>query len=315
MSTTDFPKNDIKEDDVELVFVNDEEDSVETESSSTSAEKETGKKNRPPRTKQDIIRYIVMFVSLAVFIFSACMLIYYISGYIKARNIYKDIDNNVRETSDATVEYVDDESKEYNFEIGNTIDFESLKEINEDTVGWISIPSVGIEYPVVKGTDNDYYLKHGHNKVEMWAGAIFMNYNCSSDWSDTHTIVYGHHMQDGSMFSKLLKYDEESFYQKHDGENYIYIYTEENIRVYEIFAIVDAESAAAPIPFSLNIPGRYSMSEFSEAIRDAALYDTGFETLSDDDKVITLMTCQTNSQSNVRHLVHGKLITIVEYEK
>ncbi|MGN0375381.1 MAG: class B sortase [Butyrivibrio sp.] len=336
MNNTNFPNdNSNEEEDIEFVSIKMDGDSDDTESSSASMEEtDTGKTpgstdsgDTPDSTdsdeegssggkikfsKKDIPRYIVMFICLAVFIFSLSMLIYYISGYIKARSLYNDIDSDVRETSDGTTEYVDDNYNKYSFEIGSTIDFEQLKEINPDTIGWISIPVVGIEYPLVQGTDNDYYLHHAHNKAEMYAGAIFMDYRSSADFSDRHTFIYGHHMQDSSMFTKLLYYDDEDFYNAHSDENYFYIYTEENVRVYQIFAVADTDVYTHPIPFSLYVPSIYSVEEFVAAVREVQLYDTGLANLTENDSIVTLMTCQTNSQSDTRHLVYGKLITIVD---
>ena len=312
MNNTDFPNNNSnEEEDIEFVSIKKDGDSDNTESSSASME-ETDNGKTPNFSKKDIPRYIVMFICLAVFIFSLSMLIYYISGYIKARSLYNDIDSDVRETSDGTTEYVDDNYNKYSFEIGSTIDFEQLKEINPDTIGWISIPVVGIEYPLVQGTDNDYYLHHAHNKAEMYAGAIFMDYRSSADFSDRHTFIYGHHMQDSSMFSKLLYYDDEDFYNAHSDENFFYIYTEENVRVYQIFAVADTDVYTHPIPFSLSVPSIYSVEEFVAAVREVQLYDTGLANLTENDSIVTLMTCQTNSQSDTRHLVYGKLITVVE---
>lgn len=314
MNDTNIPKNDSKEnkeDSIEVVSTDVSEDSVNSESSSTSEATSVNEKKNLP--KRELIRYIIMGVSLVVFIVSVSMLIYYITQYGKSQKIYNDLNEEVLETTENnTTEFVDDENNEHSFEISNTVDFEYLKSINPDCVAWISFPVLGIEYPVVQGKDNNYYLTHSYNNVETWSGSIYMDYRNNPDCTDRHTIIYGHNMQDGSMFHKLLKYDKESFYTKNKGKNYFYIYTENGVNVYEIYAVVDAEVSKNQIPFSLKSLDRYSLEEYETEIESLQDYDTGV-TLNADDKLVTLLTCQYDSKSQVRHLIIGKYITTLNY--
>ena len=326
MSDTNIPENktnDVQDESIDIVSSDVSEDSVNSESSSTSEEStetletstetsvaevpaENSKKKLPRR---ELIRYIIMGVSLVVFIVSVSMLIYYITQYGKSQKIYNDLNEEVLETTENnTTEFVDDDNVEHTFEITNTIDFEYLKSINPDCVAWISFPVLGIEYPVVQGTNNSYYLPHSYNNVETWSGSIYMDYRNTPDCTDRHTILYGHNMQDGSMFHKLLKYDKESFYKEHDGENYFYVYLEGGVNVYEVYAVIDAEVVKNQIPFSLLSLDKYSLEEYEAEISSLQDYDTGV-TLSADDKLMTLLTCQYDSTSNVRHLVIGKYLT------
>ena len=310
MNDTNIPENETKEDGIEVVSIDVSEDSVHSESSSASEENNENTKKKLP--KHDLIRYIIMGVSLVVFIVSVSMLIYYITQYGKSKKIYNDLNEEVLGTTENnTTEFVDDESVEHNFEISNTVDFKYLKSINPDCIAWISFPVLGIEYPVVQGRDNSYYLTHSYNGVETWSGSIYMDYRNTPDCSDRHTIVYGHNMQDGSMFNKLLKYDKESFYEKNKGKNYFYIYLEGGVNVYEIYAVLDAEVSEHPIPFSLKSLDRYSLEEYEAEIKALQDYDTGVK-LSADDKLLTLLTCQEDSTSQVRHLIIGKYITTVK---
>lgn len=88
----------------------------------------------------------------------------------------------------------------------STIDFEGLKKVNPDIVAWIQIEAAGIDYPVVQGEDNDYYLHHTFRGELNIAGSIFMDYR-NVDFMDEKVILYGHNMRDGSMFAGLKDLD------------------------------------------------------------------------------------------------------------
>ena len=118
-------------------------------------------------------------------------------------------------------ENADSEDTEENQEETVTVDFEALKKINREIIAWIRIPDTGIDYPVVQGADNEYYLKHTFKKTEHVAGSIFLDKDNSPDFSNRKTILYGHNMKDGSMFQGLHKYESESYLQEH---NKVYLY-------------------------------------------------------------------------------------------
>ena len=82
----------------------------------------------------------------------------------------------------------------------NPVDFESLQKVNEDIIGWIRVSALGISYPIAQSTDNDYYLHRTFERVDNFAGCIFMEYQNHSDFSDKNTIIYGHNMKNGSCF-------------------------------------------------------------------------------------------------------------------
>ena len=90
-----------------------------------------------------------------------------------------------------------------------------LKEINEDCVAWIYIEDTAINYPVVQGSDNSFYLKHLIDGKWNSAGCIFLDFRVDSNISDRHSIIYGHHMKDGTMFSGLTKYKKQDYYEAH----------------------------------------------------------------------------------------------------
>lgn len=113
------------------------------------------------------------------------------------------------------------------------VDFRVLKKANEDIIAWIYVPGTHINYPILKGKDNDYYLHRLPDKSYAAAGSLFMDFRCSSDFSDPVSIVYGHNMKNGTMFRDLEKYKSQEFYDEHPV---YWLFTENrNYRV-DIFA-------------------------------------------------------------------------------
>ncbi|MCI9336914.1 MAG: class B sortase [Lachnospiraceae bacterium] len=95
------------------------------------------------------------------------------------------------------------------------VDFQALQAVNEDVCGWLYCGGTPINYPVLQGEDNDAYLHHSYDKAYAGAGSIFVEALNSRDFADANTIVYGHHMRDGSMFACLDKWAQEGFYESH----------------------------------------------------------------------------------------------------
>lgn len=102
-------------------------------------------------------------------------------------------------------------------ESSSEIDFDYWKTVNEDICAWIRIPGTNIDYPIVQSMteSNEYYLKHDINRSESIYGAIFIEKENKNDFSDINTIIYGHHMRDGSMFGSLEKYLESDYLDEH----------------------------------------------------------------------------------------------------
>lgn len=102
------------------------------------------------------------------------------------------------------------------------IDFAGLRNINGDIVAWIQIPGIDVDYPVVQGEDNEYYLYHTFRKEANKAGSIFLDYRNCAYFTEQRVIIYGHNMKDGSMFSNLKKY-RDAVFRKESGTAYLYL--------------------------------------------------------------------------------------------
>lgn len=98
---------------------------------------------------------------------------------------------------------------------GRDIDFAKLKAQNDDVKGWIWLPDSNIDYPVVQGEDNDYYLHRDLNGNYLFDGCIFIDAAVEEPFKDFHTIIYGHRMRSGAMFHDIGKFSDREFFDSH----------------------------------------------------------------------------------------------------
>lgn len=146
------------------------------------------KKNK--KYKKAILNLILYIILLSILIYSG----------IKIFKWYKDKTNNnkIAEQIKSTVIVEEENGDEY------TVDFNKLKEQNNETIAWLKVNNTNVEYPVVKGTNNSFYLNHSFDKSNNSAGWIFADYRNKFDNTDKNIVIYGHNMRDGSMFGSML---------------------------------------------------------------------------------------------------------------
>ena len=178
------------------------------------------------------------------------------------------------------------------------IDLASLQGINSDAVGWIEIPDTSVSYPLVHTTDNTYYLTHTFDNKTNRSGSIFVEASNAADFSDLHTIIYGHNMKNGSMFAGLKNYSDQSYAEAHP---YIYVDLADGSHCYEIFSAHEAD--ATDITYTIGYRANDTYASFLDSLKTASLYDTGVE-VTKDDSVISLSTCTKSGEK--RFVVHAK---------
>lgn len=180
------------------------------------------------------------------------------------------------------------------------IDLDALQKINPEAVGWIEIPDTIISYPMLHSTDNSYYLTHTFQNESNKVGSIFVETANEADFSDLHTIVYGHNMKNGSMFAGLKSYSSKGYWQSHP---YVYIDLADGAHCYEIFSC--HEASTSDITYTIGYAADDTYASFLESLKASSLYDTGVS-VGTEDKVVTLSTCTQNGQK--RFVVHAKKV-------
>jgi sortase B len=179
--------------------------------------------------------------------------------------------------------------------------FKNIISVNPEVVGWIKIGDTRIDYPVVKTENNEYYLNHNIYKESSRAGSVFMDYRNDYEAKDLHTILYGHTMKDGSMFTDLIKYKSQEFYLKNPVINFSTLYED---LLWEIFSIYVTDTEFYYI--KTDFESSYDYKVFIEKIRKRSLYNTGV-TASEKDNILTLSTCSYDFK-NARLVIHARKI-------
>ena len=179
------------------------------------------------------------------------------------------------------------------------INLEALREKNPDVVGWVFIPNTRINYPIVQGTDNQYFLNHTWDNRKSTAGAIFMESTNDPDFLDFRTIIYGHNMADSSMFGSIHRYDSKTY---RDEYPYVYLVTDEGVLRYEIYSSYKAEVESGT--YALDLVERPYRVAFIRLTKEEALYETDI-TPAVTDRILTLSTCAGNASR--RRVVHARL--------
>ena len=178
---------------------------------------------------------------------------------------------------------------------------ENLYDKYEDYRGWIKIDNTNINYPIVQGKDNSFYLDKDINKNYLSSGSIFMNY-LNNGFNDENTVLFGHHMRNKTMFAQLKKYKEKEFFY---GNNDIVIEVENGkVLKYKVFSAYVTDAKDNYIKTNFDDKAQYK--EFLEDIKNKSLYKSDID-VNENDKIITLSTCSYEF-NDARMVVHGKLL-------
>lgn len=186
-------------------------------------------------------------------------------------------------------------------------EFAALYAMNPDIVGWIKIEGTKVNYPVMQTPDQaDYYLKRNFDKNYSAWGCIYVREQCDVNEPSDNVTIYGHHMNDGSMFAALDRYMQQSNWEKN---SYIAFDTLYEHRTYQIFAVFKT-TATVGKGFSYHLlvdaETEDEFNEFIATCKELALYDTGITPVYGD-KIICLSTCEY-SQTNGRLVVAAVLV-------
>jgi len=151
-----------------------------------------------------------------------------------------------------------------------------------DAVGWLTVPNTNIDYPFVQGKDNDYYLRRDLNGDHAVAGTIFIDYRCEKDFTSQNTIIYGHHMKNGSMFGTLKAFNDKDFFEVNRHGT---IYLPYETLTLEFFAYLIIDPATEKEIYNPALS-----DTFFDYIKQNARHYRDVD-LMDGDRIVTLSTC------------------------
>ena len=235
-----------------------------------------------------VIRFIILVLAVCGLCFSL----------IKIINWKKDVDDN-KDTQEQIQEYVQIEPEKDEF----NINFDELTKRNSDTIAYVYVPNTNINYVVVKGTDNAFYLNHNFDKKKNSAGWMFMDYSNTGDVSDKNIVIYGHNMKDGSMLANLRRTINKEWYENKDNHTITYI-NKNGIYKYKVFSqYITTEAEEYYITTSFE--SESSFKEFVKSIKRRSYnsYDLDIDSVK---SILTFSTC--SSVGDGRVVMHAALV-------
>lgn len=180
------------------------------------------------------------------------------------------------------------------------VDFASLQQTNPNIVGWLYSEDTPINYPVVQGNDNSYYLTHLYDGTYNANGCLFLDCRVNRDFSSLHSIIYGHYMRSGSMFASLAGYKNQAYYDEHPT---LMLMTPDKNYMVTLFAgyVASVDDPAWDVTFT-------DVSAFDSWLvyaQDRSTFASSVKPTSND-RILTLSTCSYEF-SNARYVVLGIL--------
>lgn len=240
-------------------------------------------------------------ISIFVFIIALSTLIFSSINIITWWQDNNNIESEVKLVQDITpvrvITLVDEQDEEESSYI--SADLTEISKINDEVVGWINVPDTAINYPIVKHSDNSFYLTHSFDKSRNKAGWVFLDYRNSIN-AERNTIIYGHNRLDGSMFGSLNNLTKKE-YLNEQKEHLIYLSTPTENLVYEIFSMyyIDTTDDYLQTNFS-----NEEYTNWLNMITNRSIHDFK-NNVTSEDQILTLSTCY----KHVKKLVaHAKLI-------
>lgn len=255
--------------------------------------------------KKYIIILLLLIVILAI---SSFFIIKEFAENKKETDIYDELQEIViEENTDIDTTNVDTEIEKSKGESSNKYNLENIAKINSDVIGWIKIDETNIDYPVMQ--NGDFYLHRNIYKEYSSHGTPYLVEYCNIQYSD-NLIIYGHHMNDNSMFAQLDNYKKHSFYENHKYIKFYSYYNGKTIeKTYEVaiaFKTVVYSDKGFKYYNYTNFSDVQELNDFIENCRKLEFYNTGID-INYGDKLITLSTCEY-SQKNGRIVVVAKQI-------
>lgn len=201
------------------------------------------------------------------------------------KNIISKIEEEINSNSDDSI-------------LTRVINHNELENINEDYVGWIVIDDTIIDYPIVKSTNNEYYLNHDFQNNDSALGSIYLDYRNDGFIYDNQAVIYGHAANYKAMLGEINKYTDEEFYRKHPT---IKIYTKDINRIYEIFSvrIVDADIVTLTVPAN-----HIDINDLVDQYKTDSIYPIDLD-VKNAINILTLVTCNYDKYENGRIIIHA----------
>lgn len=252
-----------------------------------------------------------MLLLTAVFLFSILYIALTYFQYRKNDSLYEEMTDRFVGAAPASEGNLEDsagDGKDENSGVGArtapiTVDFAGLKEANEDIIGWLYCEDTPINYPILQGENNDQYLRHSYDGAYNMAGSIFVEELNRGDFQDFNTIIYGHHMKNGSMFAVLDKWADQEFYEEHPV---MWLLTP--TQDYRIDLFSGYTTSAYAETYTVFQGNGEELNQYLARCVEQSVFQTDVE-LDGEAHYVVLSTC-AYVFDNARNVVHGMLVPV-----
>ncbi len=299
---------------------------------------EITKKSAAAKLRDNIIQLALIAIFASVFVACAVWLAKDIHGKIKGENLYSQTSDNFNafipggssdkkselystmsfSASDASMQTLYerlssgitdhvDSSSEYSEQLMSIrASITSLREINDDVYGWIYVDGTRINYPILRGEDNEYYLDRFYTKEYLAIGSIFADCSTKDVVSDNYnTVLYGHNVSTGAMFHDVTTFLQQDVFET----KLIYIYTMDGIYTFKPYSIY--QTTSDQYYFKTDFADHTEMLAFAQSTASKSKFETGI-TFSATDRLLTLSTCVNSTSSTQRYALHAVLVEIIK---
>ena len=247
--------------------------------------------NKQTKTKKNIsnsakIKYVIIFFIYIILLLSIIISVIYIINSFSLKKEAEEESNLIN-----TIEV--DENKVTKVETERMLQVQSLKTENPDIVGWLEIKGTNVSYPVLQGSDNEFYMTHNYKKEKSKNGSIFLSKDYDWNIPSTNLLIYGHNMQNGTMFEELLKYADYNFYVQHPIINFTTVDEDAEYEIISVFksrVYYKSEQNVFRYYYFINAETEDEYNEFVSNAKNASLYNIDANATYGD-QLITLSTC------------------------
>ena len=244
-----------------------------------------GHVQQPRKKRRSIFPILLIIVGIGLIVAAAAIYINAQIGYKQASDSYQKIEKQYVSDKDASGVPI--------------VDFDALAKANPEIVGWIYVPDTNINYPVVQAKDNSKYLNTLFDGTSNASGAIFLDFeDVAPGMVDQQTTIYGHHMNDGSMFNVISDTTDQATF---DSIEYVYYITRDGTYKLRPLATKVVEDTYAKAR-ATNFEGDDGLTNYLSEMLDgaSAVANDATDRAASATKVVTLVTCRSLSFSNTR---------------
>lgn len=252
--------------------------------------KDRGKHTQKIKSKR--VKIILVSI-LLIAIFS--LIFYLYNSKNKSNSPFNNIDIDTSKITDQLTERM--------------LQVEELKKQNEDIIGWIEIPNTNINFPVVQGTDNQYYMTHNYKKEDSKDGSIYLDKDYNWDLPSSNLLMYGHNNKNGNMFQGLLEYEKESYYREHSTIKFTTVAEDSEYEIISVFksrVYYKSEKDVFRYYYFINAENEEEYNYYIEECKKASLYDIE-KTATFGEQLLTLSTCEYSQEDGRFAIVARKI--------